>query len=207
MVETLQRLNLRSRFFYDILASRYEKFVLSSRKYKEALTKFVDELFIEGDKKVLEAGCGTGIVSIALTKKPGVKVVAFDISPKMIKVAGNSLRINKNLDDIIFARRDRYNVEFYQGNIEDSRELNSLDGRLLRLKENSFDNVVISGALEYVDLEKGVNELARYLKPEGSLINIGIRDNIYGKGLGVAMGFKPYKKSQIVDAFESEWRT
>ena len=46
-------------------------------------------------------------------------------------------------------------------------------------------------------------ELLKYLKPEGSLINIGIRDNFYGKVLGKVMGFKPYKKSRVVDAFEN----
>lgn len=203
MVKTAEP-NLRSRLFYGTLAPYYEKFVLSSRKYKEALTEFVKALYIEGEKRVLEAGCGTGIVSFALTKKDNhVEVVAFDVSTKMLEHAERSLRANRNFDDIVFDRRDRYHVDFYRGNIENLKELNSLDGRLLVLEENSFDYVVVSGALEYVNLENGVRELAKYLKPEGILINIGIRDNFFGKALGVAMGFKPYKRSRIVDAFEN----
>lgn len=202
MVEIVES-NLRSKLFYGTLAPYYEKFVLSSKKYKEALTRFIEALYIEGDKRVLEAGCGTGIVSFALTRKHRVEVVAFDISTRMLETAEKSLRIHKNLDDILLDRRDLHKVSFYRGNIEDTKELKSLGGRVLTLEEESFDYVVVSGALEYVNLENGVKELAKYLKPEGSLINIGIRDNFYGKALGKVMGFKPYTLGRTIDAFES----
>lgn len=194
--------NLRSRLFYGLLAPVYEKFVISSSRYRDSITKFVEGLSIDGDKRILEAGCGTGIVSFALTRQEKVKVTAFDVSERMLETAKKSLMEHKWLDYILYHKRNGHNVEFYKGNIEDPRELRSLDGRVMQLEENSFDYVIVSGALEYVNLENGINELVKYLRPEGSLINIGIRDNLYGKALGKVMGFKPYSRERIANAFE-----
>ena len=149
MVETaVKKPNLRSRLFYGVLAPYYEKFVLSSRRYKEALTKFIDALYIEGDKRILEAGCGTGIVSFALSKKPKVKVVAFDMSRKMLETA-QEIHIDKvGIDYLVFSRRDRYHISFCLGDIRNPKKLEGLDGRVLTLEEESFDYVVVSGAFK-----------------------------------------------------------
>lgn len=198
----------RSSFIYGPLAKFYERFM--SPRYKAALERFFREFYLgSGKLRILDAGCGTGIISFALSdKSKEISVVAFDQSCDMLKVAEKTKKTRRELD-LLYRRvkssgeyKRNYHVEFYLGNIESPSSLESLDGRVLNLEENSFDYVVVSGALEHVDLDKGVSELVKYVRKEGSLIDLGVRNNFFGKRLGNAYGFKPYSKEDIVDAFE-----
>jgi ubiquinone/menaquinone biosynthesis C-methylase UbiE len=83
--------------FYDEISSEYDdmisfNYAVSSRK--DLLKKFINEK----TKTVADIGCGSGVDSIALALS-GLKVVAFDPSSEMLKVAAsNSKKMNVNLD-------------------------------------------------------------------------------------------------------------
>ena len=98
--------------------------------------------------KIFEAGCGPGILAEYLIDG-GAKVVAFDVSPKMIELAKN---------------RNPKNATFFVA-----------DGALplpLDPSHNAqFDMVVASLAIDYIkDWSMPLSEFNRLLKPKGKFI-------------------------------------
>ncbi len=96
---------------------------------------------------ILEAGCGPGFLSKYLYDHGAERVVSFDVSPKMI--------------------------EFAQARIGKKAECHVADMAqpLGFLKENQFDLVVSSLAIDYVlDWSVPLNEFYRSLKKGGRLI-------------------------------------
>ncbi len=183
---------LRSKLFYNALGSFYDNIILSTG-YKNAVKNFIQNLnFPKKELRIMDAGCGTGLVTFSLLSKfNNMKITAFDYSKDMLKAAEKT-RIHCDNED----------VKFHWGNIESINPLIDLDDNKVYLEENSFDYIFVSGALEYVDMEKGVRELVKYLKKDGIFVNIAVRNNICGKLIGKLMGFRPYTKEQIINALK-----
>lgn len=94
--------------------------------------------------KVLEVGCGTGILSNELLKaKKGIELVGIDLSGEAIKIAKK-----KNSD---FTK-----AKFIVGNTLS-----------MSFKDNSFDLVIGNSILHHIPLDKALTEIHRVLKPNG----------------------------------------
>jgi SAM-dependent methyltransferase len=95
-----------------------------------------------GPRRVLEVGCGWGWFAERLTRELGVEVVAIDLSPRMVELA-----------------RDRG----VAARVADVQELPFDDAE--------FDVAVANWMLYHVpDLDRGLAELARVLRPGGRLV-------------------------------------
>jgi SAM-dependent methyltransferase len=93
-------------------------------------------------KRILEVGCGWGELAQWLARDTGAEVVAVDLSPRMVALA-----------------RER-GVE---ARVADVQELPFEDG--------AFDVVVAAWMLYHVpELDRGIAELARVLRPGGRLV-------------------------------------
>lgn len=91
---------------------------------------------------VLEVGCGSGETAARINDELGATVVAVDISPRMVELA-----------------RER-GVDAREGDVQD-----------LPFAGASFDCVVANWMLYHVpDLDRGLGELARVLRPGGRLV-------------------------------------
>jgi len=100
------------------------------------------------NKKILEIGCGGGQNSIVLAKW-GAKPVGLDFSEEQIKHAQE------------LAKKEQANVAFHVGNMED----------LSAFKDESFDIVLSSFALDYVDDPlRTFRETCRVLKKSGLFV-------------------------------------
>ena len=96
-------------------------------------------------KKVLDAGCGSGIYSKILAKK-GAKVFGLELSGEMLKLAKQHC--------------SKENINFKQGSIDK-----------LPYKKNSFDIVVASLVIHYLAKpERAFKEFNRVLKKDGILV-------------------------------------
>lgn len=107
--------------------------------------------YMKPGAKVVDVGCGTGILSIVASKLGASHVTAVDIDSSAVKAAKENLRIN----------RIESGVEVYKG------ELEILEPGIFKadiIVANIIADVVI-------DLSKIVG---RYLKPEGFFIVSGI---------------------------------
>jgi malonyl-CoA O-methyltransferase len=94
-------------------------------------------------KKVLDIGCGTGQLTVALAARfPQAEVVGLDLAPGMIEAA---------------KKRGDNNVKFIVG---DGEELSG---------EREWDLVVSNAALQWMDAARTFDGVARLLKPKGLL--------------------------------------
>lgn len=98
--------------------------------------------YVEPGVKVLDSGCGEGILSIMMARK-GVRVIGSDISRPNIEKCEQVARKN-NIDNIKFIVADSEKLPF---------------------PDNSFDLVVSSHVLEHLpDFDKGLLEIMRVTK-------------------------------------------
>lgn len=168
--------------------------------YDKALANFVKSFDVPSDSQILDAGCGNGVTSLALASQLGREgqVIGFDLSRTAIRKANS--------------KRDwtyQHNAQFFIGDVNQINPLYNLEGligqnvKIIRtIEEGSFDWVFASGVLEYArDINQGVKELSRYLRPGGTLVTIPMRDNVIGKTLRRFMGFKIHSADEIIGAF------
>lgn len=99
-------------------------------------------------ERVLDAGCGDGSILFSIKKHFNVSLIGADFSDEALaNAAKNSLRKGFDL------------------------ESHKADTRDLPFETNSIDKIFSLGVVEHLDNpEEAVNELARCLKPDGTLI-------------------------------------
>jgi ubiquinone/menaquinone biosynthesis C-methylase UbiE len=169
----------KTQSFYDRIADVHN-FALKLNGYRRSVAKYLRSLDLEvgPDSVVLDAGSGTGIVTMSLLDsgfKPK-QVVALDLS-------FNSLRVSREQ----FDKKKRYApIDVTQGNI-----------LTLPFDENTFDMVMTCGVLEYVNLDDGLKELSRVLKPSGKLVLLPVKAGIVGSMLEILYNFKIHPLNDV----------
>lgn len=116
-------------------------------KWRKRMVKL---LKVKAPKTVLDIATGTGDLAIAMTQTGAEKIIGLDISPGMLEV-GKEKVVDKNLQDTI---------EMVVGDSED-----------IPFEDNSFDAVTVAfGVRNFENLEKGLAEIYRVLKPTGTFM-------------------------------------
>lgn len=161
----------KTQSFYDRIADVHN-FALKINGYRASVAKYLRslDLGLTKDSAVLDAGSGTGIVSLGFldSKLPAKAFVAFDLSHKSLQIAAKEFQ--------------RYNADHFtavQGNV-----------LTMPFANDHFDLVVTCGVLEYVPLDIGLQEMARVLKPGGKLVFIPVKPSIVGTVLEILYKFK-----------------
>jgi demethylmenaquinone methyltransferase/2-methoxy-6-polyprenyl-1,4-benzoquinol methylase len=99
---------------------------------------------------ILDIATGTGDLALALNATKASRIVGLDISAGMLSVGKDKVKA-KNLDNTI--------------------EMVIGDSEALTYEENSFDAVTVAfGVRNFENLELGLSELFRVLKPGGTLV-------------------------------------
>jgi len=157
-VLTATKSNTRPGSFYDRIERVYD-LTFKLNGYGRSLDQYFEEhpLPIFPDARILDAGCGTGTLTLALlrTLKVPVKLTALDLSASSMATAKKY--VSKN-------NPRRQPVRFTRGNI-----------LALPFADEAFDLVVTSGVLEYVSLDDGLSELARVISRGGYLLQLPMR--------------------------------
>jgi ubiquinone/menaquinone biosynthesis C-methylase UbiE len=175
----------RAGSFYDRIA-RYYNLTFKLNGYGRALDQYFDAfpLPLSPGAKVLDAGCGTGLLTLAVLRslKVQASITAIDLSASSIATARKAVADN---------RRRRQPVHFSQSNI-----------LALPFADNAFDAVVTSGVLEYVPLEEGFRELARVIAPGGHILYLPIRPSFVSSFLELLFRFKAHSPAAVAESTE-----
>lgn len=132
---------------YDKLAEIYHNKRVKGRDFNELAEQPVSFSLLGNikGKKVLDAGCGSGIYSKILAKK-GAIVSGLEISQNMLKFAKEHCK--------------DYKIDFKKGSIDK-----------LPYKNNYFDFILASLVIHYLKKpEKALKEFNRVLKKNGTLV-------------------------------------
>ncbi len=137
---------------FDNIAFRYDFLngLLSLGIHKGWRKKCVAKLISLQPKQILDVATGTADFAIECAKLKPQKIIGIDISEGMMQFGREKLKKLK-LDNLI--------------------ELKQGDAETIDFVDNSFDAIVVGfGVRNFENLEKGLKNLFRILKPGGSLV-------------------------------------
>jgi ubiquinone/menaquinone biosynthesis C-methylase UbiE len=175
--------------YYDKIARLYD-LTFKLNGYGRSLDQYLElnPLSLTRGARILDAGCGTGLLTLALLRaiRFPVNITALDLSSTSIVEAKKAVSQSPGrLQD----------VSYTQGNVLS-----------LPFADNTFDLVVTSGALEYVPLKDGLDELARVIAPEGHLLHLPCRPTPASAFLEILFRFKSHSPRAILQNTERHFR-
>ena len=101
-------------------------------------------------KTILDIATGTGDLAILMTKTNAEKIIGLDISAGMLDVGRKKIENRKLSDKIEMILADSENMPF---------------------EDNTFDAITVAfGVRNFENLEKGLSEILRVLKPNGIFV-------------------------------------
>src|ERR1043165_4274554 len=175
--------------FYDRIAGLYD-ITFKLNGYGRSLDQYLrtHPLPLSQGAHILDAGCGTGLLTLALLRavKIPVRITAVDLSASSIAKAERAVASR--------ARRS-HKVWFTQANV-----------LALPFADDSFDLVVTSGALEYVPLSEGFSELARVLMPGGHMLHLPVHPSLASRFLELLFRFKTHPPREVAENTERHFR-
>jgi demethylmenaquinone methyltransferase/2-methoxy-6-polyprenyl-1,4-benzoquinol methylase len=112
--------------------------------------KAINELKLINPKRILDLATGTGDFAIAALRLNPEQIIGMDISAGMLEVGKTKMR-KKKYDNII--------------------EMRLGDSENLPFEDNYFDALTVGfGVRNYENLEKGLSEMLRVVRPGGKLV-------------------------------------
>ena len=170
--------------FYDRIADVHN-LAMKVNGYRGSVAKFLSslDLNLDAESLVLDAGSGTGIVTLGFYSagyRPR-KTFALDLSLNSLKVSREQIEKDEEADAA--------NICEVQGNI-----------LKLPFADETFDLVLTCGVLEYVPLDEGLKEMARVLKTGAKLVLIPVKPSLVGSILEIIYSFKTHPIEKVKEA-------
>ena len=166
------------------LAMRINGYQRSVAKYLGSL-----DLDINDNSLILDAGSGTGMVTLGLHEsglKPA-RIVDLDLSFKSLGVAREEV-----------SRKQPRGAE-----ITDYVQANVLK---MPFPDETFDLVVTCGVLEYTPIDDGLREAARVLKKGAPLVFVPVKPSVVGSVLEILYNFKIHPLESVRTAAQRYFR-
>ncbi|MFC7775290.1 bifunctional demethylmenaquinone methyltransferase/2-methoxy-6-polyprenyl-1,4-benzoquinol methylase UbiE [Flavobacterium sp. GCM10027622] len=137
---------------FDTISSEYDNLnrVISFGVDVSWRKKMVKMIASKQPKTILDVATGTGDLAILLSQIEGAKITGLDISSGMLEV-GRQKIAHKNLNN---------RIEMVLG-----------DGEKIPFEDNTFDAITVAfGIRNFEDLDAGLHEILRVLKPGGQFV-------------------------------------
>lgn len=180
MPKAVRQEKKKTQGLYDRIAD-VQNLAMKVNGYQASVAKYLRslDLKIDADSFVLDAGSGTGIVSLAFQDagyRPR-RSIALDLS-------FNSLKISRDE----FSKRRKYakSIDAVQGNILD-----------LPFGDETFNLLLMCGVLEYTPLDDGMREASRVLKKGAPLVLLPVKQSLVGSVLELIYNFKIHKIEDV----------
>lgn len=174
MATERRKLESKTQTFYDRIAE-VQTVAMRLNGYRESVAEYLVSLNLDigPDSMILDAGSGTGIVTMALqdAKFDPKKIVALDLSFNSLKLSREQFDKERNID---------------------SDKICGVQSNILAMPfaDETFDLVLTCGVLEYVGLDDGLRELARVTKKGAKVVLLPVRPSIIGAVLELLYNFK-----------------
>ena len=183
MPKTGRQEKTKTQGLYDRIAD-VQNLAMKLNGYRASVAKYLKSLDLDigPDSVVLDAGSGTGIVTLALQDAgfdPRL-IVALDLS-------FNSLKVSRDE----FKKRRKYAAS------TDADQSNVLK---MPFADGTFDLVLMCGVLEYTPLDEGLSEAARVLKQGARLVFLPVKPSVVGSVLELLYNFKIHPLKSVRDA-------
>ena len=166
---------------YDRFTNLYD-LMFRVNGYGRSVERYLREnpLPLAAGARVLDAGCGTGLLTLAFLRvhERPVNVTSIDLSMRSLQTARRAVQK--------LGPGPRRRVCFAQSN-----------ALALPFADETFDFVATSGALEYVPLGEGLAELARVTRPGGYLLHLPVRPAPASKLLEIMFRFKTHPPREV----------
>lgn len=189
-VLTATKTEARAGSYYDKIAALYD-LTFKLNGYGRSLDQYFanNPPPISRGARILDAGCGTGLLTLALMRSVHfpVNITALDLSATSISAARKAVAESPGrARDVAFAESNLLSLPF---------------------ADNSLDLVVTSGALEYVSLAEGMAELARVIMPGGHLLHIPCRRlSLATTFLEILFRFRSHSRKEIMSQTNRHFR-
>ncbi|MBK9215189.1 MAG: class I SAM-dependent methyltransferase [Chloracidobacterium sp.] len=175
--------NRRTQGLYDRIAD-VQNLAMKLNGYRQSVAKYLRSLKLDigPESLVLDAGCGTGLVTLAFQEagyRPR-RVEAVDLSFNSLTVARQEFRARRRL-----------------ANRSDAIQSNVLN---LPFADNTFDLLLMCGVLEYTPLDAGLGEAARVLKHGAPLVFLPVKPSIVGSVLELLYNFRIHPLADVREA-------
>ncbi len=174
MAQELGTSKSKTQNFYDRIADVHN-LAMKVNGYRASVAKYLRSLDLQIDENslVLDAGSGTGIVTLGFYSAGfhPKKTFALDLSFNSLQVSREQFEKNKKTK---------------------AKKISAVQGNILSLPfaDETFDLVLTCGVLEYVSLDDGLKEFARVLKKDAKLVLIPVKPSIVGSVLEIFYNFK-----------------
>jgi ubiquinone/menaquinone biosynthesis C-methylase UbiE len=171
----------KTKSFYDNIADIHN-LALKINGYRKSVANYLRslDLKIGSDSLVLDAGSGTGIVTLGFCDAGfnPKSVIEFDLSHNSLVIAREQFDKEKKID---------------------ASKIASTQGNVLQLPfgDETFDLVLTCGVLEYVSLDAGLGELARVMKKGARFVFIPVKPSLVGSMLEVIYKFKIHPLEEV----------
>jgi len=166
---------------YDRFTNLYD-LMFRVNGYGRSVERYLREnpLPLAARARVLDAGCGTGLLTLAFLRvhERPAEVASIDLSRRSLQTARKAAQKLPQLP--------RRRVTFAQSN-----------ALSLPFADETFDLVLTSGVLEYLPLREGLGELARVLAPGGHLLFVPVRPSPLTLLLEVMFRFKAHPPDEV----------
>lgn len=175
---------------YTERASFYDRLFIDFLGWGKELQRFFQNSdYLHPNDKILDAGCGTGVITRVLYEfagdkgYQGIQFHAFDLTQKMLDVFQEWI-----------TQHEANNIELHQADV--------LELEVLPSNWNDYDMIVSSTMLEYLPAEKvleALRNLMRLLKSDGILLLFVTRRNLITRWLAEKWWkTKVYEESEIL---------
>ncbi|HEX8723502.1 MAG TPA: class I SAM-dependent methyltransferase [Pyrinomonadaceae bacterium] len=167
---------------YDRFTNLYD-LMFRVNGYGRSLERYLREnpLPLPTGARVLDAGCGTGLLTLALLRahRRQAAVASIDLSLRSLQTARRAAEKQEG-------RAARRRAAFAQAN-----------ALALPFADETFDLVMTSGVLEYLPLGDGLGELSRVLAPGGLLFFVPVRPSPATRLLEIMFRFKAHPPAEV----------